>query len=98
MERQFNANIDITHEDCGHTQSIDVIGLTEDTEITCTSCFEVFTLDGDVVEKIEEDFIAMLEDQLIAAGMDWDDNAILGFARMHGRLPTEPGDDISPWQ
>jgi hypothetical protein len=98
MERQFNANIDITHEGCGHTQSVDVIGLTEETDINCAGCGEVFRLDDEVIEKIHEDFVEMLADKFADADIDVDDWAVFAFARIHGRLPTEPGDDISPWQ
>lgn len=98
MERQFESAIDITHDACAHTQPVSVIGLTEDTEIVCAGCGDTFQLDWELVEEIHDDFVRMLDDKLTAAGIDVEDGAILAFARMHGRLPTEPGDDISPWQ
>lgn len=92
MERQFNANIEITHDDCGHTQPVDVIGLTDETDITCAGCGEVFRLDWEVVEKIDEDFVEMLDGQLTDAGLDIEDGRFLRFARLYGRIPQTPED------
>ena len=75
--------------DCGHTYKVSVIGLTEETKLTCPSCNESYCLDWKVVEKIEEDFVEMVDDAFTTAGIDVPDYAIIKFMRMHNRLPND---------
>lgn len=92
MERQFNAKIGIVHDSCGTAQDVDVIGLTDQTDLTCAGCGDVFRLDWEAVEKIDEDFVEMLDNQLTAAGLDVEDGRFLRFARLYGRLPSTKQD------
>ncbi|CAD7335324.1 hypothetical protein SPHS6_00441 [Sphingobium sp. S6] len=75
--------------DCGHTYKVSVIGLTEETELTCPACNESYCLDWKFVEKIEEDFIEMVDGAFTRAGIDVPDYAIIKFMRINNRLPDE---------
>lgn len=75
--------------DCGHTYKVSVIGLDENTKLSCPKCGNSYCLDRQSIEKIEEDFIEMVDDMFTMQNIDVPDYTIIKFMRMHNRTPDE---------